>query len=720
VLEALARLCQDTDPRAGAALLRRHAPMWLAQLPSLTEPDERMALEASLAGATQERMLREGARALEAFAAEHTLVLWIDDLHWSDVSTLDLLSLVARRSEPARLLVVGTYRPAEVAGESEPLGSLARDLQRQGQCVELRLPSLDLAAVTEYVGRRCGAESGGDLARILHARTEGNPLFMVSVIDDLLDRGLLVGGESGWSFAGDIDDVAAPRTVRQLLESELDRVDATERALLEVASLAGMEFSAATAAAATGEALEVVEARCEALAQQGRFLRPAGDERWPDGTVASRYAFLHALHRDVLDARVPAARRAQAHRAIGLRKEAAWREPGEIRLRLALSVPLAATLGYAAPGLAENIARIQTLYRDLDESPDLVTVLLGLWSLHVLRAELGQARELATSLLRIAERSADAGLGLQAHRVVGHTLFYGGELRTAAEHLERALAHHDPHLPHRLDVSAGDDPVVLCLSYSAWTLWFLGHPARALERVEAAMAQADALAHPPSQAFAMSYAAVLHQLRRDPERARTAAEAVLALAEREGFFLWTALGNIVLGWARAAEGATAEGIERLEYALAAWELAGAKLGLPYFSGLLVEAYLADGRLDEADTLLARVARGIVESGQVVFEPERLRLVATLALRRAGEDGGHASRRLVTAAESALRDAVALATAQDARMLALRAASGLTRVLVRDGRRQEGRLLLAPLLASFGEGHDTADLRDAAAALRDAE
>lgn len=776
VLEAVARLCEGDED--GVALLRRHAPMWLAQLPSLTEPDERAALEATLAGATQERMLREGARLLEAFAAERPLVVWIDDLHWSDVSTLELLSLVARRSEPARLLVVGTYRPAEVAGEQQPLASLVRDLLRQGQCVELGLPSLDVAAVEEYLGRRCGTASddGAALARVLHARTEGNPLFLVSVVDDLLARGLLVRDEHGWSLSGHVE---APRTVRHLLESELDRLDAAERALLEVASLAGMEFSAAAAAAATGDTIGATEARCEALARRGRFLRACGNERWPDGTVASRYAFLHALHRDVLAARLPAARRSEAHRAIGLRKEAAWAEPGEIaaelalhfevagdaeravrylgqageraarryanpeaagylrqalgvlatvptgptrdaqeiRLRLALSVPLAATLGYAAPELAANIERIRALHRDLAESPDRVTVLLGLWSLHVLRAELSEARALGESMLHIAERAAEPRLDLQAHRVMGHTLFYTGELRAAGEHLDLALSHHDPRRPRRLDFTAGDDPIVLCLSYGAWTHWFRGRPERALARIGEAVAQADALAHPPSQAFAMSYAAVLHQLRREPAQARRAAEAVLALAEREGFFLWNALGLIVDGWARAAEGVV-DGIGRMQQGLAAWELAGARLGLPHFGCLLADAYLSAGRLDEADALLARLATDIRDSGQHVFEPERLRLAALLATRRAGEDGGDVARRLVHEAIVLLREAVTIATSQDARALALRAATALARLLVVDGRREEAHATLAPLLSSFDEGHDTVDVREAASVVEE--
>ena len=114
MLDALGRLCREGGGDWLVTLLRKHAPTWLAQMPWLLDSADRDALERDLLGATRERMLREMAEAVEALTAEAPLVLVLEDLHWSDTATVDLVSLLARRQEPARLLLIGTYRPVDV------------------------------------------------------------------------------------------------------------------------------------------------------------------------------------------------------------------------------------------------------------------------------------------------------------------------------------------------------------------------------------------------------------------------------------------------------------------------------------------------------------------------------------------------------------------------------------------------------------------------------
>src|SRR5205823_6157666 len=160
-------------------LLSQRAPMWLLQLPALLSTEELEALRRRTAGATRERMLRELAEALEVFTAEHPLVLWLEDLHWSDTATLDWLTFVARRRQPARLPVLGTYRPVEVIVRDHPLKSVKQELQLHGRCRELALELLPAVAVAEYLGRRFPAHRvPAAVARRLYQRTEGNPLFI--------------------------------------------------------------------------------------------------------------------------------------------------------------------------------------------------------------------------------------------------------------------------------------------------------------------------------------------------------------------------------------------------------------------------------------------------------------------------------------------------------------------------------------------------------------
>src|SRR5438552_8122842 len=157
VLEALGRLCREPGGKRLVELLNQHAPTWLVQMPALLSPAELEVLQRKVAGTTRERMLREMAEAVEVLTVERPLVLWLEDLHWSDYSTLDWLTYVARRREPARLVVIGTYRPVEVIVQEHPLKGVKQELQQHGHCQELPLGSLSEAAVGEYLAERFAA-----------------------------------------------------------------------------------------------------------------------------------------------------------------------------------------------------------------------------------------------------------------------------------------------------------------------------------------------------------------------------------------------------------------------------------------------------------------------------------------------------------------------------------------------------------------------------------
>jgi len=166
-------------------LLGRYAPTWLAQMPALVGEAELEALQRKVQGATQERMLREMAEALEVLTAERLLVLWLEDLQWSDAATLDLLAAVAQRREPARLLLIGTYRPVEVIVHSHPLKRIKQELHQHRQCQELPLTGLSEGAVAEYLATRFAASPFPPaLVRLIHQRTEGNPFFLVTLVDE--------------------------------------------------------------------------------------------------------------------------------------------------------------------------------------------------------------------------------------------------------------------------------------------------------------------------------------------------------------------------------------------------------------------------------------------------------------------------------------------------------------------------------------------------------
>ena len=327
VLEALVRLCRGPMGQSVMALLRQHAPSWLVHMPTLLSATERDALQQWGLGATQERRLRELGEAVELLTATRPLVLVLEDLHWSDTATLEWLAFMARRREQARLLVLGTYRPMEVLVRAHPLRGVIQELQRHRQCEELSLASLTEAGVAAYLAvRGAGWALPEGLAPLIHRRTGGNPLFMVSVIDALVRQGALREGADGWTVPGGLAALAVglPESLQHLIEHQLGQVSPQDVQVLEAASVAGVEFSAAAVAAGvTLEALDV-EARCAALARRQQFLQARGTAEWPDGTVAARYGFIHALYQEGVYERVPAGRRVWLHQRIGARQEAGY------------------------------------------------------------------------------------------------------------------------------------------------------------------------------------------------------------------------------------------------------------------------------------------------------------------------------------------------------------------------------------------------------------
>jgi DNA-binding winged helix-turn-helix (wHTH) protein/predicted ATPase len=327
VLEAVGQLCRGPGGAQVIPLLSRYAPTWLAQMPGVLGEAEFEAVQRKAQGATQERMLRELAEALEALTAVTPVMLVLEDLHWSDYSTLDLLSLLAQRRGPARLVLLGTYRPAEVIVSGHPLKALKQELQGHGRCKELPLGFFTELEVAQYLATRFPQQHlPPALGRAVHQSTEGNPLFLVNVVDYWVSQAVLVETEGQWRLTAQVDGLAAgvPESLRQMIEKQIERLTPQERRLLEAASVAGIEFSPAAVAASLEEQTGQVEERCEGLAKREQFLQARETEILADGAMMGRYRFRHALYQQVLYERVAAVRRVRFHRRIGEWEERAY------------------------------------------------------------------------------------------------------------------------------------------------------------------------------------------------------------------------------------------------------------------------------------------------------------------------------------------------------------------------------------------------------------
>jgi DNA-binding winged helix-turn-helix (wHTH) protein/tetratricopeptide (TPR) repeat protein len=338
-LEAVSRLCQEPGRERFIALLRRHAPTWLLQTPWLLPAVELEALRRKTHG-TRERMLREIAEAIEALTAETPLVLVIEDLHWSDYSTLDLISYLARRRERARLLVIGVYRSVEVIVHDHPLRSVKQELQMKRLCEEMSLQYLSEAAVGEYLSRRFPQSAFPNaLAQLIHERTRGNPLFMVNAADYLQAEELIANRDGQWRLNVELTELemGVPESIRQMIEKQIERLSQDQQRTLEVASVAGMEFDVATVAAGLEKGVVEVEEICEELARRRQFLHEVGMIELPNGAASARYGFMHSLYQNVIYRHVAETRRVRLHLLMGDRGERVYgKQAHEIAAELAM------------------------------------------------------------------------------------------------------------------------------------------------------------------------------------------------------------------------------------------------------------------------------------------------------------------------------------------------------------------------------------------------
>lgn len=327
VLEALGTLIGKDPLGPLVQQLRERAPTWFVQFPWLVTDDDRDRLEREILGTTRQRMLREMAEFLEFTTAEDPLVIVFEDLHWSDPSTLDLVCALALRGQPARVLVLMTYRPVDVIVHDHPLRRAKSDLLRSPGGTEVALGFLGRDEIGGYLERRLGGQPFPPaLTAWLFLRTDGSPLFLVQIVDFLMERGWLCSGPEGWTFDQRSADTAkvVPRTLREMIVEDLSACSDAQRELLEAASLAGFRFSSAAVAAALEQDPAEVEATASSLASRGQFIREIGWVEFPDGSAGTSYSFAHSLWQQALADSVSTGQRTRMQRRLAENGEKAF------------------------------------------------------------------------------------------------------------------------------------------------------------------------------------------------------------------------------------------------------------------------------------------------------------------------------------------------------------------------------------------------------------
>ena len=680
---------------------------------------------------------------LVRLSSRNPVLMIFEDVHWIDPTSLEVLDLLVRRIASLHVLLLITFRPEFKAPWEGQAHVTSLTLNR--------LPSREAAAIIAgLVGTK---KLAADVSAEIVERTDGIPLFVEEMTKAVLEA---ENEGAARQTASLIPSHAQgiPASLHASLLARLDRLGHAKE-VAQIGAAIGREFSHAllTAAAQRTEA-ELAQA-LDRLIEAGLLFRQGVP---PD----ARYLFKHALVQDVAYGTLLRERRQQLHARIAtvldqefdvgdsqpellarhytlaaMPQEAInyWQRAGhratktsankeaithfrnalqllealpervahadqELQLLLALGPALMTTRSSVAPEIGQVYARARELASAGQQAADLFPTVWGAWLVAFSRGDFAAAARLVDELFGMANASQNPELTLQAHHAAWPSLMVGGDLAAARHHIDKGLAlyRREAH-GHQALQYGGHDPGVCGYVCNAVIAATMGYPDQALEDIRRGLALARGLDHPPTLAQALWFAAELHQIRREPAQVEEYVSDVLPMLAMHGSAVGVANATMLRGWARVMQGETDHGIALMQEGLANWRKTGSKFHVPYRLARAAEAHLIAGRPDDGLRLIGEAGG---DSGDVWFAPELDRLKGELLFKIGDTDE----------AESCLQRALEAAHAQGARLLELRAAMSLARLLEARGRRTEAEALLAPIYFQFDDGLEIADLRNA--------
>lgn len=689
---------------------------------------------------------------LEQAAQQSLLLLW-EDIHWADPSTQAIFQRLIRRTSEAPLLVVLTQR-----SESDSPWGL------DGDVTQITLNRLAPRSTEAMILALTGGKSlPAELIRRVIARTDGVPLFVEELTKMMLEAGYLEDRGSHYELSRSLSDAAIPATLHDSLTARLDRL-AEGKPVAQLAAVLGRQFSFELLHALSAAEADPLRRSLSQLIDAGLLdARGLGRRRL--------YFFKHALVQAAAYASLPRNTRQSYHRRAaellearavaetepeliahhyseaGVPEEAApyWQRAGrravehsahlealthlqrgldelervepsreraqlELVLQTTLGAALIATRGYAAAEVEQAYARARELCKEMRETPRLLQALLGLHTYYLLRLKLDSAIDLANEALTLAQRAGqDSRLPL-VYYALGCASLYQGKIPQSQALLERGFALYDPLAWQSGGEALGagrplaqglQDPGLACLAQGSIVVWLAGQHARAKTMDREAQSLARELSSPWNQVFALCTSAWLHQLLREPEVTRRQAGGALQICADHEFPFWRGMAESLHGWAQAqlrAEG----GVEQMQRGLEHWREIGIALGQSYWLARLAEVH---GMRGEPDLGLSLVDEGLklVETTEERFAESDLHCVRSQLLARI--EGAEA-------AEEAARLALSVARAQHARSLELRAALQLVEVYRQRPGREPALEVLTSALRGFQEVSESAEVEQA--------
>jgi len=753
VLEALAQLCRTDDSLP--TLLRSVAPTWLLQLPWLGSAEDRESLRRELAGVSPDRMPRELGELLDRYTEQRPLLLITEDLHWSDRATIQLIDYIARRRSGAHLMWLASFRLAEVVASEHPLNDLRHELRLHNQCEEIVLDSFSEAEVGAYLaGRSPSLGSNESFVRALHLRTDGLPLFVASVVEEVIARSAQSGAEA--IDGAELARLTVPENVSAIIDRYVLKLSPDRRVLLSAAAVCGIEFRIETLARALERDADEIADACDQLMREQLWLAAPGRLDAGDAREAL-HGFRHAVFREVLYERLPTSIRAELHRKVGMALEqerAAGRavrafelamhfdrgraptealryyaEAAEYALshlspaeclslterglelidrsldfagRNSLEITLATLRGLAAFHLMGSGSEVSSTFRRaasrLAEDPlhpIRVRLLHGLGFVHIMRAEYSEALATADRAEVLGAESGDLLLQLVASTLRGHAYMMQGRPCESRESFGRALA---ALKSGRLDSADGfiADPQVTALAALSLQLTHLGLTGQAQHSMEQAYTRAHRLAQPMALLVTIWFDALCRIRTGDTEGVRRLADEMRTLVEKFSLTQGTAAYRWFRGWADARTGNALAGFQRIHEAYDRNRAIGMICGSSETLGYAAEALLREGDWRGAQEQLEQALEVVNDYGEQIYLPQLLLVEGAIAGVR-GDAG---------AAVSAIRRAIQAAREQGAVWLELLA---MTELCDHAGVMNEDRCALATLIDQLPEASETSAL-----------
>lgn len=683
------------------ALLNAVAPAWYAQMTA--RADDASPLGIQLQPVTQERLKRELVVVLRELSRTRPVVLFLDDVHWADPSTVDLLGYVAARFDELRVLVVVTSRPSDLSLSNHPFLALRRDLQSRRRCHEVRLDMLTRRDVEEYLALEFddhGFPPG--LAAVIHAKTEGNPLFMADLVRYLVTNGTIARDAGGrWALEGAPEAIGVewPESVRAMIDRKIAQLGDEDRVMLTAASVRGYAFETAVVARVLSLPAAVVEERLEALERTHRLVTMVDERDLPDGTLTSRYRFVHVLYQNALYRQLRAVRRVElssavagglthyygsrdeeiaaelaslhenarnalqaahyyrvaAHQAARLfasrevlvlatrglsliekAPEGTERQEIEIALLIAAGNAFIALRGYSSDEVRDTYTRALAVSEQLGETRERAAVLYGFSAFHLVAGRHPEALTWADALLDFTERTRHPA-SIVGHRIAGWALLAMGQPEAALTHFERCRALYDASTHNALAYSFGQEPGMAARVVHALNLARLDRHDDARRILDEAMDMCRHTSHANSRCYVLHFAAVGSQWIGDRESTRSFAVEALQIAEEQGLALWVGWSRIMHGWARADEGQLEAGVLEMRSGIDTAKSLGHELLNSHYLTLLAEMLVRAGRFDDAAATLDEADWLVSHNQERIAVDAIARLRAQLAEARRSPD-----------------------------------------------------------------------------------